>query len=105
MTPRPTRRVHIVGAGPVGLFLASLLQSIDGQQVRLYERRDAYTRTRMVSLASSLIADSIESYKEDAVDGQDVLDEWTRGFVPLKTIESSLSDLIDTRTTGTCGAR
>jgi 2-polyprenyl-6-methoxyphenol hydroxylase-like FAD-dependent oxidoreductase len=126
-TPRPTGRVHIVGAGPVGLFLAALLQSIDGQQIRLYERRDAYTRTRMVSLASYLIADSIESYKEDAVDGQDVeaifepleletrlayrrsvagdlralLDEWTRGFVPLNTIEASLAGLIDARAAGT----
>ena len=124
---RPMGRVHIVGAGPVGLFLAALLQAVEGQQVRLYERRDAYVRTRMVSLASYLVADSIESYKEDAVDGQDVeaifdpveletrlayrrsvapdlralLDEWTRGFVALNTIEQALSDLIDARATGT----
>jgi len=120
-------RVHIVGSGPVGLFLSALLQSVDGQNLRLYERRDAYTRTRMVSLASYLVADSIEAYREDAVDGQDVeaifepfelearlayrrsvapdlralLEEWTRGFVPLNTIESTLSDLIDARATGT----
>ena len=31
LTPRPGGRVHIVGAGPVGLFLAALLQSVDGQ--------------------------------------------------------------------------
>ena len=125
-TQRPMGRVHIVGAGPVGLFLAALLQSIDGQAVRLYERRDAYTRTRMVSLAQYLIADSIESYKADAIDGQSVeaifdpveletrlayrrtiapdlralLQEWTRGFVPLNTIERSLSELIDARGTG-----
>lgn len=127
---RPTRaagRVHVVGAGPVGLFLTALLQSIDGQRIRLYERRDEYTRTRMVSLASYLVADSIESYKEDPIDGQDVeaifepaelelrlayrrsisadlralLDEWTRGFVPLNIIERSLSALIATRDTGT----
>jgi 2-polyprenyl-6-methoxyphenol hydroxylase-like FAD-dependent oxidoreductase len=126
-TTRPLGRVHIVGAGPVGLFLAALLQSVEGQPVRLYERREAYTRTRMVSLASYLVADSIEAYKEDAVDGQDVeaifepleletrlayrrsvagdlralLDDWTRGFVPLNTIERALSDLIDGRATGT----
>ena len=112
-TKRPMGRVHVVGAGPVGLFLAALLQSIEGQPVRLYERRDEYTRTRMVSLAQYLIADSIESYKADAIDGQNVeaifdpveletrlayrrtiapdlralLEEWTRGFVPLNTIE------------------
>ena len=44
--------VHVVGAGPVGLFLAALLQSIDGQRVRLYEKRAEYTRTRMVQLAA-----------------------------------------------------
>ena len=126
-TPRPLGRVHVVGAGPVGLFLAALLQSVDGQPVRLYEKRDDYTRTRMVSLARYLVADSIESYKDDAVDGQDVeaifepleletrlayrrsvapdlralLEEWTRGFVPLNTMERSLSALIDARATGT----
>ena len=123
---RPPGRVHIVGAGPVGLFLAALLQSIEAQQVRLYERRREYTRTRMVSLADYLVADSIESYKADSIDGQDVeaifeaadleaglayrrsiapdlralLDEWTRGFVPLNTIEEALSALIDSRGTG-----
>jgi hypothetical protein len=126
-TARPEGRVHVIGAGPVGLFLAALLQSIDGQSVRLYERRDQYTRTRMVRLAEYLIADSIESYMADPVDGQSVeaifepgeletrlayrrsiagdvralLDEWTRGFVPLNTIERSLSELIDARATGT----
>jgi 2-polyprenyl-6-methoxyphenol hydroxylase-like FAD-dependent oxidoreductase len=126
--PRPAGgRVHIVGAGPVGLFLAALLQSIDGQTVRLYERRDQYTRTRMVSLAPYLIADSIESYGADTIDGQSVeaifdplelqtrlayrrtiapdlralLETWTQGFVPLNTIERTLSELIDARSTGT----
>jgi 2-polyprenyl-6-methoxyphenol hydroxylase-like FAD-dependent oxidoreductase len=125
-TERDIGRVHIVGAGPVGLFLAALLQSIEGQPVRLYEKRGEYTRTRMVSLADYLIADSVESYKADTIDGQSVeaifdpleletrlayrrtiapdlralLIEWTRGFVPLNTIERSLSDLIDARGTG-----
>ena len=110
MSPqRPLGRVHIIGAGPVGLLPAALLQEVEGQQVRLYERRAEYTRTRMVSLAKYLIADSVESYKEDPVDGQDVealydpvelqtrlayrravapdlralLEEWSRGFVQL----------------------
>ncbi len=81
----------------------------------------------MVSLAPYLIADSIDSYKADEIDGQSVeaifdpaeletrlayrrsiaadlralLQEWTRGFVPLNTIERSLSELIDARATGT----
>ena len=116
-TPRPAGRVHIVGAGPVGLFLAALLQSIDGQRVRLYERRPEYTRTRMVMLAPYLVADSIETYQADVLDGPNVeaifdpaeletrlayrrtvaadlkalLQEWTLGFVALKTIEQSLA--------------
>jgi len=124
---RPQGRVHIIGAGPVGLFLAALLQGVEGQRVRLYERRSEYTRTRMVSLAKYLVADSIESYKEDEIDGQDVealfdpvelqtrlayrstvapdlralLEEWARGFVPLNVVEHRLSELIEARDTGT----
>jgi 2-polyprenyl-6-methoxyphenol hydroxylase-like FAD-dependent oxidoreductase len=124
---RPSGRVHVMGGGPVGLFLTALLQSIDGQAVRLYERRDELPRTRMVSLAEYLLADSIESYKEDPIDGQGVeaifdpaeleirlayrrtlapdlralLQAWIRGFVPLNTVERSLGDLIDARATGT----
>jgi 2-polyprenyl-6-methoxyphenol hydroxylase-like FAD-dependent oxidoreductase len=127
LAPRPGGRVHIVGAGPVGLFLAALLQSVDGYTVRVYERRPEYTRTRMVALAPYLVADSIESYKADILDGQNVeaifepseletrlayrrsvaadlrglLLEWTRGFIALKTIERSLSELIDARDSGT----
>ena len=35
----PGGRVHIIGAGPVGLLLAALLQSVDDVDVRLYEKR------------------------------------------------------------------
>ena len=116
-------RVHVVGAGPVGLVLTALLQSVDGLSVRLYEKRGEYTRTRMVQLAPYLVADSVESYRADAIDGDSVeaifdpseleeglafrqsipsdlaglLEGWTRGFCPLNTIERSLSDLIDSR--------
>jgi 2-polyprenyl-6-methoxyphenol hydroxylase-like FAD-dependent oxidoreductase len=126
-TPHPTGRVHVLGAGPIGLLFAALLQPIDGWSIRLYERRAAYTRTRMVSLAQYLVADTIESYKADTIDGEsvgaifdplelemrlayrrtiapdlrDLLHAWTRGFVALNTIEQSLSDLIDARATGT----
>ena len=123
---RPQGRVHIIGAGPVGLFLAALLQGVEGQRVRLYERRAEYTRTRMVSLAKYLVADSIESYKEDEIDGQDVealfdpVELQTRlayragsprtcapcsrsgaGFVPLNVVENRLTELIEARDTGT----
>jgi len=100
---------------------------MDGQRIRLYEQRDEYTRTRMVSLAPYLIADSIDSYKVDKIDGQDVeaifepaelestldfrrnmapdlrakLEEWVQGFVPLNTIETTLRELIEQRDTGT----
>jgi len=116
-------RVHVVGAGPVGLLLTALLQSIEGFSVRLYEKRREYTRTRMVQLAPYLVADSVESYRSDSIDGDSIeavfdpreLDEglafrqsipldlmallrdWTLGFCPLNAIERSVSDLIDAR--------
>ncbi|MGH7427428.1 MAG: NAD(P)-binding protein [Candidatus Methylomirabilaceae bacterium] len=116
-------RVHIIGAGPTGLLLTALLQPRPGCSVRLYEKRREYTRTRMVKLASYLVADSLASYRADHIDGENVeavfdppeldeglafrqsipadlmvlLQQWTRGFSPLNSIERSLSDLIDAR--------
>jgi 2-polyprenyl-6-methoxyphenol hydroxylase-like FAD-dependent oxidoreductase len=118
------RKVHVVGGGPVGLMLTALLQTAGDFSVRLYEKRHEYTRTRMVKLDSYLVADSVESYCIDYVDGENVeavfdrteleegvafrrsmapdlktlLRQWTVGFCPLNAIERSLSDLIDTRT-------
>ena len=119
-------RVHVVGAGPVGLLLTALLQPTQGLSIRLYEKRSEYTRTRMVRLAPWLVADSVESYRVDHIDGEsveaifdpseldrglavrqsipsdlsDLLRQWTLGFCPLNVIERSLSELIDTRKTG-----
>jgi 2-polyprenyl-6-methoxyphenol hydroxylase-like FAD-dependent oxidoreductase len=116
-------RVHVLGAGPVGLAVAALLQSNDGFDVHLYEKRSDYTRTRMVQLSPYLIADSVESYCSDYIDGESVqaifdpsdiaerlafretipsdlmrlLRGWTQGFCPLNVIERALSDLIDAR--------
>ena len=116
-------RVHIVGAGPVGLLLTALLQPIEGFSVLLYEKRGEYTRARMVRLASYLVADSVASYRGDDFDGGNIeavfdpreLDEglafrqsipadlmallrgWALGFCPLNAIERSISDLIDAR--------
>ncbi len=118
--------MHVVGAGPVGLLLTALLQSMEGFSVRLYEKRREYTRTRMVQLAPYLVADSIESYRGDAIDGDSVeaifdpseldqglafrqsippdltalLRNWVLGFCPLNSIERSISDLIDARGLG-----
>ena len=116
VAPRPGGTAHVVGGGPVGMFLAALLQGIEGQRVRIYEKRSEYTRTRMVSLAPYLVADSIETYQADPLDGPNVaaifdtaeletrlayrrtvapdlralLEAWTRGFVALNTIERTL---------------
>jgi hypothetical protein len=116
-------RVHVIGAGPVGLLLTALLQSMEGFSVRLYEKRREYTRRRMVQLAPYLVADSVESYQADDIDGDSVeaifdppeleqglafrrsipadlaqlLNGWAVGFCPLNTIERSLSLLIDAR--------
>ena len=67
-----TGQVHVIGAGPVGLILTALLQSIEGLSVHLYEKRREYTRTRMVKLAPYLVADSVESYRTDHIDGENV---------------------------------
>jgi hypothetical protein len=114
-------RVHVIGAGPVGLMLTALLQSMEGVPVSLYEKRREYTRTRMVQLAPYLVADSVESYSADYIDGDTIaavfdpgeldeglafrqsisaelmarLREWAQGFCPLNAIERTLSDLID----------
>ena len=69
-TMRSVERVHVIGAGPAGLLLTALLQSIEGLSVCLYEKRSDYTRTRMVHLQSYLVADSAESYREDRLDGE-----------------------------------
>ena len=115
--------MHIIGAGPVGLLLTALLQSTPGCSVHLYEKRHEYKRTRMVKLASYLVADSLEAYRTDHIDGENVeaifdapeleeglafrqaipsdlmslLQEWSGGFCPLNTIERTLSSLIDAR--------
>lgn len=122
-TTPATVRVHVIGAGPVGLLLTALLQSMDGPSVRLYEKRHEYTRTRMVQLAPYLVADSIDGYRTDHIDGDNVdavfdpvelddglafrqsiprdltalLRDWTTGFCPLNSIERAVSDLIDAR--------
>ena len=113
----------MVGAGPVGLLLTALLQSREGFSVRLYEKRREYMRTRMVQLAPYLVADSVDSYRTDYIDGDNVdavfdpaeldqglafrgsipsdlmtlLRDWTVGFCPLNSIERGVSDLIDAR--------
>ena len=116
-------RVHVVGAGPVGLLLTALLQPMEQFSVRLYEKRREYTRSRMVQLAPYLVADTAESYRTDYIDGDNVeaifdpleleeglafrksipadlmalLREWALGFCPLKAIEQAVSNLIDAR--------
>jgi 2-polyprenyl-6-methoxyphenol hydroxylase-like FAD-dependent oxidoreductase len=102
-------------------MLTALLQSMEGLSVSLYEKRREYTRTRMVQLSRYLVADSVESYSADYIDGDTVaavfdpeeldqgiafrqsisaelmahLREWEQGFCPLNAIERTLSDLID----------
>ena len=53
-------------------MLTALLQSLDGVSVRLYEKRQEYTRTRMVQLAPYLVADSVESYRADSLDADSI---------------------------------
>jgi hypothetical protein len=118
--PRSERRVHIIGAGPVGLLMTVMLQSMEGFSIRLYEKRPTYTRTRMVRLEPYLTAESISAYSADEIDGDNVaaifepgeletslkfrrsinpklfslLQEWNQGFCRLNEIENCLSGLI-----------
>ena len=96
----PGTRFHVVGAGPVGLLLTALLQTTKGVSVRLYEKRRDYTRTRMVKLASYLVADSIESYRTDHIDGETVeavFDpaELVEGLAFRRSIPSDLMSLAE----------
>jgi hypothetical protein len=119
----PPIHVHVLGAGPVGLFLTALLQPTERFAVHLYEKRRDYSRTRMVQLAPYLVADSVADYCTDYIDQESVqavfspqevddglafrqsipsdlaalLRGWAQGFCPLNAIERSLSDLIDAR--------
>ena len=119
----PGGRVHVIGAGPVGLMITALFQTMEGFSVRLYEKRPKYTRTRMVKLSSFLTADSVDAYCADHIDAENLaavfdvaeieetlafrrtiredlmslLHEWVKGFAPLNSIEQGLSDLIDNR--------
>lgn len=86
--PVRDRRVYIIGAGPVGLLLAALLQPMEGFSVHLYEKRREYTRTRMVQLSSYLVADSVESYSADHIDGDNVF----AVFDPASSTRDSRSD-------------
>jgi hypothetical protein len=119
--PCSEKRLHVIGAGPVGLVMTAMLQSMEGFSIRLYEKRSAYTRTRMVRLSPYLTADSISAYSADEIDGESVaaifepseleqsiefrrsvspkllalLKEWNQGFCRLNDIEHGLSDLIN----------
>ena len=118
-------RVHVIGAGPVGLMITALFQTMGGFSIRLYEKRPDYTRTRMVKLSSFLIADSVDNYCADHIDSENLaavfdiaeieetlsfrrsipddlmslIREWVKGFCPLNSIEQGLSKLIDDRDT------
>ena len=85
---RPGGRAHVLGAGPVGLLITALLQSVDGMSVHLYEKRPAYTRTRMVTLAQYLVADSVASYRVDDIDGESV----DAIFDPQSSLQASRAD-------------
>ncbi len=116
----------MIGAGPVGLMLTALLQPLEDISLLLYEKRDDYTRSRMVQLDPSLVAESVETFRELQSDQDDVeaifhpleieegvafrtsipddlrvlLEQWTLGFSPLNEIEHSLSSLIAERQEG-----
>ena len=105
--PRSGRRVHIIGAGPVGLLMTALLQSMEGFSIRLYEKRPAYTRTRMVKLAPYLTADSISAYCADEIDGDNVAaifepSELEEGLKFRRSMDRKLFGLLQVFNQGFC---
>ena len=103
----PGGRVHVLGAGPVGLLVAALLQSTERFSVHLYEKRRDYTRTRMVQLAPYLVADSIASYCTDYIDGESVEaifdpSELEEGLAFRRSIPPDLMGLLRGWTLGFC---
>ena len=65
-------QVHVIGAGPVGLLLTALLQSMEDFPFA-YMRSGPNTRVPgWSSLPHTLSADSLESYCADYVDGDNV---------------------------------
>ena len=97
-TPSSRGRVHVVGAGPWASS-SRRCSSRPGLSVQLYEKRNEYKRTRMVKLSSYLVADSLESYRTDHIDGENVeavfdpaeLDE---GLAFRQSIPSDLMSLL-----------
>jgi hypothetical protein len=62
-TRRAARRVHIVGAGPVGLLLTALLQATGAFTIRLYEV--STTSTERTSRPSSIEPSSMRASRLD----------------------------------------
>lgn len=111
---------HIIGAGPVGLLTAALLQRTTGKNIVLHEKRPVYTRTRMVALSPYLLAQDLGPYDSDPFDGDNIraifnpdalsdlfaskrwiprdVKEFLRSlgtdYVPLNTIESAFAEFV-----------
>ena len=103
----PRRQVHIVGGGPVGLMLTALLQTTGNYDIRLYEKRSHYTRTRMVKLDTYLVADSVENYCMDYIDGENVEAVFDRtdleaGVASRQSLAADLRSLLLEWTLGFC---
>ena len=111
---------YIIGAGPVGLAMAALLQRTSTDDLVLFEKRPEYTRSRKVTLSPLLLSDDLADYAIADGDADDlravfspeqitalldskrmvpadfrtfVRDVGT-DFVPLQVLESGLADLV-----------
>lgn len=113
--------IYIIGAGPVGLLTAALLQRTSPCEIVLFEKRPSYTRTRMVTLSSSLLACELFGHRIEHEDGDDMralftprdlvdlftskrvlpqeirdfLSQIGTDFVPLNVLETSLVGLLE----------
>jgi len=113
-------KTYIIGAGPVGLLTTALLQRSSTKDIVLYEKRPAYTRTRMVALSPFMLAQDVNSYNIDPFDAdniraifnpdaltdlfaskrslprdvKDFIRDLGSDYVPLNTIENSFAEFV-----------
>lgn len=88
-----------MGAGPVGLLTTALLQRTTTKDVVLFEKRPAYTRTRMVALSPFMLAQDVSSYDVDPFDADNIRaifnpDALTDLFASKRWIPSDVKDFI-----------
>lgn len=106
MASKPLLQVLIIGAGPIGLLLGSLLRD-QGVAVTIVDKRTERTRARRVKLSgqvllSDVIYDGIYLFSDDQIEERQqainavapalatMIQTWLESFTPINEIQESL---------------